>query len=345
MFYIRADANETVGTGHMMRCLAIAEEFRRRGESVTFIVADECSEALVKARRFGVICLHSVWNDLEKETEQLLRVIKEKSISVMLIDSYYVTDMYLRMIRRYTKVVYIDDLDAFIYPADLLINYNFYADEAHYTFKYQKAGVHTRFLTGTAYAPLRPEFTGVKREINHTVSKILITSGGADTYNVLGNILTAMENWPWFRQLEYEVILGQYNVHTETLKTQWGQWDNVHLLQNVSNMSDYMKSCDVAVTAGGVTTYEMCACGIPSIMYTLADNQHQIAQSVSEKGLVPWVGDVRNGMQECMQKIILHLEDFMTDGEKRRDVSRQMQELVDGNGCGRLVDKLCEYNQ
>ena len=88
MFYIRADANEIIGTGHVMRCLSISEELRRQGEEVTFIIADKRTEKMVVEKGFQVICLDSVWNDLDKEIEKVLKVIEEYGISLLLIDSY-----------------------------------------------------------------------------------------------------------------------------------------------------------------------------------------------------------------------------------------------------------------
>lgn len=342
MFYIRVDANEIIGTGHVMRCLSIAEEFRRRGEPVTFLVADSCSEKMIVSKGFQTICLDSIWNDLDKELEGLISVIKAFDIAVLLIDSYYITELYLRTVKNYTKVVYIDDLDAFIYPVDLLVNYNIYAEDLKYVARYWEAGLDTQFALGCAYAPLRAEFSNVHKKIKKKVSSILITSGGTDTYNAIGNILETLIRQSWFDKLEYYIILGRFNVHARDLEEKWGLYENIHLLTNVSNMSEYMKFSDIAITAGGVTTYELCACGIPSIMYTLADNQLQIAQMVSEKHLIPWAGDVRRDMENCMNYIILYLEEFLVSCEKRNKISRRMQETVDGNGCGRLVDRIGE---
>ena len=183
------------------------------------------------------------------------------------------------------------------------------------------------------------------KTVKEKVSDILVTSGGTDNYNVAGNILDLLARQPWFEQLNYYIILGRFNLHIEDLKKKWGLHKNVHLLMNVSNISEYMKSCDIAVTAGGVTTYELCACGIPSIMYTLADNQLQIAQMASEKCFIPWIGDVRGDMENCMYNIILWLEELMADKENRERMSSKMQEIVDGNGCERLVAEIKTYHK
>lgn len=341
MFCIRVDANEIIGTGHVMRCLSIAEEFRRRGEPVTFIVADSRSEKMIVSKDFQVICLHSIWDDLDKEIESLVSVIENIGITTLLIDSYYVTESYLRTARQYTRTVYIDDLDTFICPVDLLVNYNIYAENLCYAERYQETGLDTQFALGCSYAPLRAEFSNVNKEIKEKVSSVLITSGGTDTYNAIGNILEVLSRQPWFSKMEYYIILGRFNVHAKDLEERWRQYKNVHLLMNVSNMSEYMRCCDIAITAGGVTTYELCACGIPSIMYTLADNQLQIAQTVSESHLIPWVGDIRRNMENCLKLIVSYMGK-LSDVGKRREISVKMQEIVDGNGCKRLVNYIID---
>lgn len=339
MFYIRVDANEFIGMGHVMRCLSIAEEFRRRGEKVIFLVADNRSEKIIVSKGFQIICLHSAWDDLDKEVESLINVIEIMKISVLLIDSYYVTENYLRTVRKYTKTIYIDDVDAFLYPVDLLVNYNIYADQLCYKERYQAAGLDTQFVLGCSYVPLRAEFSNVNKEIKEKVSNILITSGGTDTYNAIGNILETLCRQAWFDGLEYHIILGRFNVHIEELKERWKQYENVHLLTNVPNMSEYMRCCDIAITAGGVTTYELCACGIPSIMYTLADNQLQIAQTLLQKELIPYVGDIRMEKKACLVSIVSYMEKLL-GVDKRKEMSVKIRSIVDGNGCKRLVERI-----
>lgn len=342
MQYIRVDANGTIGTGHVMRCLSIAEAFRDRGEEVTFITADNCSKDMILGRGFKTLCLYSVWNHLEQEIETIVRLIKDYQISLLLIDSYFVTECYLKIIGQYTRIAYIDDLDSFIYPVNLLVNYNIYAENLDYKSRYQKAGINIKFALGCQYVPLRKEFSSIKKKINEKISSILITTGGTDSYNVTGNLLQAIYKRSWFEKFNYYVILGRFNKNKDTLLEHWKRYKNIHFLVNISNMSDYMKACDIAITAGGVTTYELCASGIPSIMYTLADNQLDIARSVSELGLIPWAGDVRQDMQGCIKMTLNYVEQLDKNVNFLHLISKQMQKLVDGNGRERLVDFLLE---
>lgn len=146
----------------------------------------------------------------------------------------------------------------------------------------------------------------------------------------------------WFEHFNYYVILGRFNNYRDQLKENWGEYKNIHLLTDVKNISEYMKYCDVAITAGGVTIYELCACGIPSIMYTLADNQLGIARSVSESGVIPWVGDVREDMQGCISRALDYIEQYDTNVDDLQHISQKMQDIVDGKGGKYLVDYLLD---
>ncbi|MCI8511981.1 MAG: UDP-2,4-diacetamido-2,4,6-trideoxy-beta-L-altropyranose hydrolase [Lachnospiraceae bacterium] len=337
MQYIRADANEWIGTGHVMRCLSIAKELRSHQEETVFLTADSYSSELISEHGFPFVCLSSVWNDLEQETEAMIQVIVKEKISRLLIDSYFVTKAYLETIGKYTKIIYIDDLNRFIYPVDFLVNYNFYAEDLRYPFRYREVGLKTKFILGSRYAPLRKEFSSVKRTINREASKILISTGGTDQYNVAGMLLSVLSEQIWFENYDYYIIVGKYNNNREKLKLQWGHRNNVHFLYNITNLADYMKTCDIAITAGGVTTYELCACGIPSIMYTLADNQIDIAKTVSERNLIPWAGDVRKEAGTCMETVVRYVELFSQNYSLRERICNDMQKTVDGNGIMRLA--------
>ena len=340
MFYIRADANEVIGTGHVMRCLSIAEEMQRQGETVTFIIADERAEELVVSKGFPVICLHTVWDDLEQELDILLYIIKEHQIPLLILDSYYVTEYYLQQLRQYVRLVYIDDLNSFLYPVDLLINYNIYAAQLDYETRYRQAGLSTEFALGCQYAPLREEFKMTKRECRSEVAQIMITSGGTDSYNVIGHLLECLYKQEWFADIQYHIILGRFNQNRKMLEAQWEKVENVQFHVDVSNISDYMKQCDLAVTAAGSTVYELCACGIPSIMYTLADNQLAIARTISQMGIMPWAGDVRKELSDCLENIIYEIQILRADKDKRKKLSWNMMQLVDAKGCSRIVKQL-----
>nr|WP_303183136.1 UDP-2,4-diacetamido-2,4,6-trideoxy-beta-L-altropyranose hydrolase [Lachnoclostridium phocaeense] len=337
MVYFRVDGNAEIGTGHIMRCLSIAKTLQNMGETVTFIIADQHCEALIRERDVNTICLGSAWNDLDKEIEQISSFILRNKIECLIIDSCFVTKQYLTELRKITKLIYIDDIDKMLYPVDLLINYNIYAEKLSYPERYRMAGLDTGFAIGCSYVPLRDEFSSIKRTINKSVKRVMITSGGADSYNITDYILRGIQGWTGFSGLEYHVIIGAFNKNREKLLRQWGDRENIYLHYNVSNMAEYMTKCDIAITASGSTTYELCACGTPSIIYTLADNQIEIASAFSEKGLLCYAGDIREDKEYCLFNIKKYLKAYIANYELRKRISRHMQEVIDGNGGKNII--------
>ena len=173
MFYIRTDMNSIIATGHVMRCLSIADAMRKSGEEVTFILADTNPVELLSKRGYNYIVLNIKWNDMESELEELQKIFRERSIDKILIDSYQVTKFYLETVRKLVRIVYIDDLNAFDYPVDTLICYVNYWRK----FSYEQRYNGTKLLLGTEYAPIREAFQNCERKyIKDKIENILILS-------------------------------------------------------------------------------------------------------------------------------------------------------------------------
>ena len=121
MIYIRTDMNSVIATGHMMRCLAVADAAGSMGEETTFLLADAEAADLLEKRGYRYIVLNTDWKDMEGELPALRKVIGERGIHTLLIDSYRVTEKYLAELEKLVRTVYIDDVNAFHYPVSALI--------------------------------------------------------------------------------------------------------------------------------------------------------------------------------------------------------------------------------
>lgn len=153
---IRVDVNETVATGHIMRCITIAEQIKKLGGQVLFITADGQAEELLARAGMEHVCLQSRWDHMEEELPVLREVLKLAGIKTLLVDSYQATPAYFEELCPLVKLVCIDDCFEHIFPVDVLINYNAY----HIRFPYRETyGGKTRLLLGTDYVPLREEFS------------------------------------------------------------------------------------------------------------------------------------------------------------------------------------------
>lgn len=333
MIYIRADANEQIGTGHAMRCLSVADAFLSVGKEVVFITADHRGDDLIKSRGHSTICLNSNWKKLEEEVTALNGIVSNNSPEVLLVDSYCVTENYLSQLSSHVKTAYIDDMNSQKWDVDYLINYNIFADVLDYSM-YIKTG--TRLLLGPEYAPLREEFKNLpKHTIKDKVSYIMVSAGGADPERITELIMDQV--CPAWKDVTFHFIVGALNPRLESIKER--KRDNIVLHINERNMSGLMKKCDIAISAAGTTLYELCACGIPTITYTLADNQLIAAEQFGKRGVMMDAGDSRK-KDSFIERITAHLETLINDRTMRDSQSARMQETVDGNGAKRLVEQL-----
>lgn len=338
MLYFRADANSEIGTGHVMRCLSIAKAMRAKGYDCGFITADDGAKQLLNGNDFDVICLDSEWNDLESEIDKLNSLIKHKKISNILIDSYFVTDKYLSNLRQTTKVIYIDDIDKFIYPVDILINYNIYAENMPYRKNYSQH--NTRLLLGCDYAPLRFEFREIVPYIEEEVKDILISTGGADSYNIAGYLLEYFEECKACSHINFHVIVGNFNINKDKLNSLAQKYENIILHNNVVEMSKIISSCDIVISAGGTTLYEICACGVPAISYSLADNQLEGVKEFDRLDIIYYAGDIRDNLRQCLDNIFDRGNYLMSNYKLRTELSSRMKLLVDGYGADRLIENI-----
>lgn len=332
MIYIRADMNDVIATGHIMRCIAIAEAAKKIGENVVFLIADAQATMLLQERGLRYIVLDTVWNDMESELITIEKVIRDEGIETLLVDSYQVTAGYLKRLSELVKVAYIDDLNVFNYPVDILICYATYWKK----FDYSRNSEKTKLFLGTKYTPLRQEFCNCKkRKIKPQVENLLLFSGGSDYYNALELILGEINIDKYSR---IDVICGIYNENYVLLKEKYKEKQNINIFKSVQNVKDYMMNADMVITAGGTTLYELCAVGTPAISYSLADNQLENVKGFQEDELIDWAGDVR--FDNVAQNVNRYLEKYHYNQKLRQKRSMEMQKKVDGKGAERIVEIL-----
>lgn len=348
MFFFRADGNERIGSGHVMRCSSIAEALAERGEEVAFVLADDSFEEMLREKGFRVYVLHSDYTDMDAESETLLRLIHEEHIDTCIVDSYYVTDAYFEKLQNEVRTVYLDDLMDHAWPVDVLINYNVYADESEYEELYRVAELQKpELVLGCAYAPLRREFSMPLLPRDHSDMKapsVLVSTGGADNEHMALRILSEIVADPeQFEHINFHFIVGMFNEDWKQIQQLAHNRKNVLLHRNVTNMRELMCQCDLAVSAAGSTLYELCRCGVPVITYAVADNQLQGAEGFDRDGAMVYTGDSRLD-PELQKKILDTLKHMLADRGICKRMSDTCQSLVDGKGADRIAFVLSSGN-
>lgn len=337
MLHIRTDGNGTIGTGHVMRCLEIARAYKETIGPVQFIVADEESKNFIEKQGNACYKLDSVWNDLDSEIAKIPQCVRECQVTHLLIDSYFVTENYVEEWKKAgVKVAYLDDLCCKSYSFDAVFNGALWAKEEMYRSLY--AGRDTKFYLGCDYLPLRQEFSKVpKKQVLSQAQNVLVLSGGTDTFHFVREFV---KNLPHDMEMkcQYFLVCGIYNNDYEEILSLCAGRENIHVLRDVKNLHEYMVMADVAVSAGGMTLYELCACGTPAITYLIADNQQGNVDGFLAEEIFESIGDIRN--KTDFKLLFSKLSALMDDYEMRKRKAQKIQTLVDGKGAYRIAEKL-----
>ena len=285
MILFRADGNELIGSGHIMRCLAIAESAIAIGEKCIFVLSDDNFKEKIAQSGHETIILNSDYKNLESEIVEFTNILKARSPQIVIVDSYFVTNNYLTHLHSASKdinskLLYIDDICSFAYPCDILLNYNIYAEDLKGSYKnlYSKANVPTpNMLLGIKYVPLRKEFRNLPtRRIprkKENADSILISTGGSDPTHMSLSLIEAIKAIPKSYNYKFHFLIGPKNSDIKTIQEACLSMPNIILHINAQNISAIMCSCDVAISAAGSTLYELCATQTPTIAYAIAENQ------------------------------------------------------------------------
>ncbi len=336
MIMFRADGNSSIGSGHIMRCLSIADALKKKSKNSIFIVSDESMKNTITSRGYECIVLGTDYKNMESELDSLPLLIKDYSCETVVVDSYYITRNYLKSLRELAKTVYIDDVFSFAYPCDILINYNIYADKALYEDLYAKERMTApQMLLGPSYAPLREIFSDIKpSKIHKEVNEVLVLTGGSDPLHIAVSLLKEIPDTPHFT-----FVVGPLSADYSEITALASKKKNVTIQGPVENLKGLMEKADVAISAAGSTQYELCAMGVPCVNYAFADNQLPGAYGFSSRNLMLYSGDFRE-KDNPSREVVRNLLTLISDYDLRSDFSANMQKVVDGKGASRIADNL-----
>ena len=303
----RVDASIEIGTGHVMRCLTLADRLREKDVQISFIcreltgnlsdyieskgfIVHHLENRCFHAEGIELITEHAHWLTVHWKTEALEVEKKKKNenkIDWLIVDHYAIDKHWEQEIRPYVKnIMVIDDLADREHDCELLLDQNFYPDFGVRYDKFVPNGCLK--LLGPQYTLLRSEFTNALTDLKHrdgTVKHILIYFGGIDITN---ETRKALEGICLLKRTDItvDVVVGSGNPHQEQIKSLCSVMTNVNFLCDVSNMAELMVKADLAIGAGGITTWERCYVGLPSITIVIAKNQKDVLEALHEAGAI-----------------------------------------------------------
>lgn len=345
---IRTDASFAIGSGHIMRCLTLAEQLRKKAVNVLFICRELAGNLnnFIADRGFDLYILppphegisqelnwnyHASWLEVpwEQDADETVAYLqKHGNIDCLIVDHYAIEKNWEQRQRRFVqRIMVIDDLADRAHDCDLLFDQNLaeYPEE-----KYQ--GLlpnHCIQLIGPKYALLRQEFIEIRKHLRHrdgSIQRVVLYFGGADLYDLASKVLEAIwiMNIP---QVQFDVVAGGQNSHAEKVQELCSQMPNTRYYCQVSNMSELMTGADLAIGGAGGTTWERCFLGLPAIIFSMADNQTANAELISRRGAACYMG--RGDSFDC-GKFIAIFQSLLRQPEYVMKMSRSAADIIDG---------------
>jgi UDP-2,4-diacetamido-2,4,6-trideoxy-beta-L-altropyranose hydrolase len=356
----RADSSIQMGTGHVMRCLALAQALRQRGAQCSFICREHPGNLidLIRQRGFFVHALrcnqdwviqensssHVGWlgSDWHADAEESKVGASATVIDWLIVDHYALDNRWERAMREHCRrIMVIDDLADRKHDCDLLLDHNLGRKCKDYS------GLligNSTTLIGPEYALLRPEFAALRaqslarRRRNPQLRRLLVTMGGVDKDNATGKVLTALQSCKLSIELRVTVVMGRCapwlaQVQVQAMHIPY----KTEVLVGVNNMAQLMTECDLAIGAAGGTALECCSLGLPSIVIALAQNQLAGAVALQKTGAA-----VALESHEQIADILSVARSAELTNKMLAKLSRAAATVTDGQGCTRATNYMID---
>lgn len=345
----RVDASLEIGSGHLIRCLTLAEGFRSRGHEVAFISRDMAGEMsyLFEDRGFRHQKLSRVssinLSQREDAFESIVVIQKlfPDGVNWVVVDSYSLDCDWENIIKsKVHHIMVIDDIANRVHNCEILIDQN-YEDKNRYRKLIPK---HSLSLLGPKFALLRPEYVSYRNlaEIKKDVIKnkaAFIFFGGSDQYNLTGKAIRALSS-SYLNSLFINVVVGANYLYYDELVKLANQRGNVEIHKNRTHLADLMAESIIAVGGGGVTNWERICMGLPSIVISLAGNQVPICEILNSKGIIHYLGKSETVSIDHIHDAVWN--EIQTGKLKLKN--NTTIDLCDGLGVDRVVSEITKYH-
>jgi len=352
-----------MGSGHVMRCLTLANKLRSRGAEITFITRHHpgCMVDDIEKERHKVILLsvpnaiyqersddvgHASWLGVswEQDAEETSLAIGDSRPDWLIVDHYGIdARWHLELRNQVGQIMAIDDLADRTLDCDMLLDQAYGRQEDDY---WQRVPSNCQMFLGSRYALLRPEFSKLraiaieKRKAFNGVNRILVSMGGMDPDNVTAIVLKGLSGVDWKRNPTIDVVLGGNAPHLEEIVV-FAKKSALDILvsTDVTDMADRMLTADLAIGAGGATSWERCCMGLPSLTTVISENQLEIVRQLQNQGSIQSLGHSDRltsvKVKDAVSKTLLSNDILM-------EMSRKGFDVTDGEGAYRVFEVMYE---
>lgn len=340
--FIRTDASVALGTGHVMRCLTLADKLKKHGAEISFICRTLPGDLndYIKNSGYDVYRLQidEGMNDHIQDAKESSEVIVENSnekIDWVIVDHYGLDEKWESVIRPHTRnIMVIDDLANRKHDCDILLDQNLVFNfKNRYQNLVPKKAIQ---LLGPSYALLRPDFFKARKRLTrdrNNIERLLISFGGTDPKNQTKKAINVIQQMN--KKIIVDVVIGENNPYKMELKSLCDGMPNTTLYHQTNEMAKLIMEADLAITAGGSTTWERFCLGLPAIIISVSDNQIPIAQESHRLGIDYYLGPSNNVTEDNIKQGILRMINYNKSYKKAQKLAMN---LVDGQGTERVLN-------
>lgn len=367
----RADASLQMGSGHVMRCLTLADALKAQGADCHFISREHPGHlrevirqrgykvnslvALVQSAQAAIksivreaplpqqVTVHAAWlgSTWQTDAQETSAILAHLQPDWLVVDHYALDQRWEEALApHYRKLLVIDDLADRPHRCDLLLDQNLGSQPEHYA---TLVPAHCKVLAGPQYALLRPEFAALRpyslqrRQTQPTLRHLLITMGGVDQPNATGQVLQALKTCVLPADCCITVVMGLtapwlQNVRELAAQMPWP----TEVVVNVNDMAQRMADSDLAIGAAGSTSWERCCLGLPSILVILAANQISACAELGALRAAEIIGELKY----IKERLPDRLSFFFKNAESLQIFSDAASSICDGNGVALVVSEI-----
>jgi len=340
---IRVDASVDIGSGHLMRCLALADALTARGAECHFLCRRQPGDLLDVVSAHG----HSVHSlpgrqgsgagmDWSQDADESCLVLGTLQADWLVVDHYDLGQDWERKVRpNIGRLMVIDDIGR-PHLCDLLLDQNL-PNPVHG--RYGRAeNSKTLLLLGPQFALVRPEFATLRplalNRRDGSLRSILVSMGGSDPGDETSKVLAglsaaAVQRW------SLEIVIGAGNPNRASVEAACARFPNARLHVQTSRMAELMAAADCAITTGGSISWERCCLGLPALVTVVSPDQVPIAEALAAAGALVFVG---HSAQVTPSDYTCALSGITA--KQLREMSVSAAAVCDGRGVERVVERL-----
>lgn len=350
MIIFRVDGSAEIGIGHLWRCASLAKALYQRGKQCLFLShCDELSiqkitsyaDASYQKMPFVAPYTKQVWSHAAQQKDvSFLATIQtqDSSIECVVVDHYNLDTVWETAAKKMSpRLVVIDDKAIVDHHCDLLINQNFYDANTQENLYKNKIPIECLTLIGPQFSLLRDEFHHARpNEIlsTQTIRNIVVSLGGSDPKDATSFVLDALDAIHFTGKVD--VIIGDLNLHKEKLFQRCNNHPYFMLHVSPNNIARLLKNADFAIGAGGISTWERCCLGIPSLCIQISENQHHL-KNLAQENYVIFIGKIGSITVETLANQINY---YLQNTALLLPIQQNAYSLVDGLGAERVAAHL-----